>query len=196
MSLRMLMDGMNRRAFLKRAGLGSIAVGSLPILAERLAIPAWADDIQQGFSFTAISRAATIGTVTHAANMAGFGTISPSGVAGGGHFQHYDLASTPPRTIFAAGRWEATRLISFQPVGTWGVVTAGIAVMEVTLLREIPSEAEIAATLKVVCNVGSGGFETGEAEGFTLTVTDAPFGSFVPFGAGITVFTTLGGESD
>jgi hypothetical protein len=190
-----LTDAINRRAFLKRAGLGSIAVGSLPWLAES-ATPAWADDTNRGFSFTAISRAATIGTVTHAANMAGFGSINDSEVEGGGHFQHYDLASAPPRTIFAAGRWEATRLLSFNPVGTWGVITAGVAVMEVNLLREIPSPAVITATLKVVCNVGSGGFDTGQPEGFTLTIPGAPFGAFVPFGAGITVFTTLLAEGD
>lgn len=180
---------LDRRSFLKRAGTGSIALGSLPGLLATA--PAWASGRAAGFSFTAISRAGTIGSVVHAVNMAGSGTIEEDDVEGGGHFQHYDLASAPPRTIIAAGAWKAKRLVSFNPIGTWGVITAGVLVMQIQLRRTIPTPAVDAATLEVVCNVGSGGFETGQPEGFTLTMPGAPFGAFVPFGAGITVFTTI-----
>jgi hypothetical protein len=180
---------LDRRSFLKRAGIGSIALGPLPGLLA--AAPAWASGRAAGFNFTAISRAGTIGSVVHAVNMAGSGTIEEDDVEGGGHFQHYDLASAPPRTIIAAGAWRAKRLVSFDPIGTWGVITAGVLVMQIQLRPTIPSPAVVAATLKVVCNVGSGGFETGQPEGFTLTVPSAPFGAFVPIGAGITVFTTI-----
>ncbi len=179
---------LDRRSFLKRAGIGSIALGSLPLLA---ATPAGASRRAAGFNFTAISQAGTIGSVVHAVNMAGSGTIEKDDVEGGGHFQHYDLASAPPRTIIAAGAWKAKRLVSFDPIGTWGVITAGVLVTQIELRQTIPSRAVVAATLKVVCNVGSGGFETGQPEGFTLTVPGAPFGAFVPIGAGITVFTTI-----
>ena len=134
--------------------------------------------------------------MTHAVNMSGSGTIGEDEVEGGGTFQHYDIASTPPRTIFATGTWRATRLLGFHPIGTWGVITAGIADMEVHLLRQTPSRAVIPATLRVVCDVGSGGFDTGLPEGFTLTIPGAPFGSFVPIGAGITVFTAITPEND
>jgi hypothetical protein len=180
---------LDRRSFLKRAGIGSIALSPLPSLLA--ATPAGASGRAAGFNFTAISRAGTIGSVVHAVNMAGSGTIEEDDVEGGGHFQHYDLASTPPRTIIAAGAWKAKRLVSFDPIGTWGVITAGVLVTQIELRRTIPSPAVVAATLKVVCNVGSGGFETGQPEGFTLTVPGAPFGAFVPIGAGITVFTTI-----
>ena len=70
-------------------------------------------------------------------------------------------------------------------------MTAGVAVMEIELKQTIPSPAVVSATLKIVCNVGSGGFDTGQPEGFTLTVRGAPYGAFVPIGAGITVFTTI-----
>ena len=112
-------------------------------------------------------------------------------VEGSGHFQHYDAASAPPRTIFGAGAWKAKRLVSFKPIGTWGVITAGEAVIEIELRQTMPSPAAVSATLKVVCNVGSGGFDTGQPEGFTLTVPGAPYGAFVPIGAGITVFTII-----
>jgi len=180
---------LDRRSFLRRAGIGSIALGSLPSLLA--ATPVEARGQAAGFNFTAISQAGTIGTVVHAVNMAGSGTIEKDDVEGGGHFQHYDAASTPPRTIFAAGAWKAKRLVSFDPIGTWGVITAGVAVMQIELRRTIPSRAVAPATLKVVCNVGSGGFETGQPEGFTLTIPGTPYGPFVPIGAGITVFTTI-----
>jgi hypothetical protein len=183
------LSNLDRRSFLKRAGLGFIAVGSLPGLLA--ATPTWASGRAAGFNFTAISQAGTIGTVVHAVNMAGSGTIEEDSVEGGGHFQHYNQAAAPPRTIFAAGAWKAKRLVSFDPIGTWGVITAGVAVMQIELRQAIPSRTLVAATLKVVCNVGSGGFETGQPEGFTLTVPGASFGAFVPIGAGITVFTTI-----
>src|SRR2546425_9364738 len=167
---------LDRRSFLRRAGIGSIALGSLPSLLA--ATPVEATRQAAGFNFTAISQAGTIGAVVHAANMAGSGTIEEDDVEGGGHFQHYDAASAPPRTIFAAGAWKAKRLVSFDPIGTWGVITAGVAVMQIELRQTIPSRTLVAATLKVVCNVGSGGFETGQPEGFTLTVPGAPFGAF------------------
>lgn len=196
MSVQILRSRIDRRSFLKRVGLGSIALGATPAIGAGLARPVWANGNEAGFNFTAISRAGTIGTVTHAVNMSGSGRIGEDDVEGGGTFQHYDIASTPPRTIFATGTWRATRLLGFQPIGTWGVITAGIADMEVDLLRRTPSQAVIHATLRVVCNVGSGGFDTGLAEGFTLTIPGAPFGSFVPIGAGITVFTAVTAEGD
>ncbi len=180
---------LDRRSFLKRAGLGSLALGSLP--GALAPAPAWARGRTVGFNFTAISQARTIGGVVNAANMAGYGTIEEDEVKGGGHFQHYDSASPPPRTILGAGAWHAKRLVSFDPIGTWGVITAGVLIMQIELRHTIPSREVHPATLKVVCNVGSGGFETGQAEGFTLTVPGAPHGPFVPTGAGITVFTTL-----
>lgn len=184
-----VLSRLNRRSFLKRAGFGSIALGSLPGLLT--ATQARAGGRATGFNFTAISQAGTTGTVVHAVNMAGSGTIEEDEVQGGGHFQHYDAASAPPRTIFAAGAWKATRLVRFDPIGTWGVITAGVAVMEVQLRQTMPSQAVVRATLKVVCNVGSGGFVTGQPEGFTLSIPGAPYGAFVPIGAGITVFTTI-----
>ncbi len=185
----------NRRAFLKTAGVGAIALGSAPALAEAFAVPALADG-EATFHFAAISKGKTVGNVTHAANMSGFGRINGAHVVGGGYFQHYDLASAPPRTIFGAGAWKAKRLVSFTPVGTWGVITAGILVMDVHLVRQIPSRAVIPAKLKVVCNVGSGGFDTGQPEGFTLTVPGAAFSPFLPGVAGITAFSTVVAERD
>ncbi len=42
---------MSRRRFLRKAGLGAVAVGSLPAVAGTLASPGWADENQTHFHF-------------------------------------------------------------------------------------------------------------------------------------------------
>jgi hypothetical protein len=196
---------MKRREFFKKAGVGSAALASLPILAQHaLAKPARRDDedMRAGFDFVCLSQAGTVAGAVHRINMSGCGMFKASEVEGGGSYNHFDQAAPVPKTIFGAGRWKARRVLSFKPIGTIGVLTAGILEMEVKLLQEIPSQAVIPATLRIACSIGAGGFDAGELEGITLTIPDAPFGPFKPFFAapgvtvGITVFTTSDEERD
>jgi len=126
--------------------------------------------------------------------MNGNGKVTPSHVGGGGSFVHFDSApSAPiPKPIIASGTWKAKRLVSFELIGTYGSVAAGIAEMEVLLVQDLPSPAVIPATLEIICNLGIAGLLTGEEEGFILTIPDAPFGPFIPATPpnGITIFTT------
>lgn len=96
-----------------------------------------------------------------------------------------------PRPLLSAGAWRVTPDFSFQLVGTHGVFAAGILVVQVSLLQELPSRAMIPAELRVVCNIGIAGLFTGEAEGFVLTIPDAPFGPFRQLDPiiGITIFS-------
>ena len=191
---------MKRSEFLKRLGIGSVTLASLPGLFGYLAKPAWADDEDKhdgtGFDFVANSDAATIGGVGHRMFMNGSGRIHRSRVTGGGSYIHFDTASPVPRTILGSGTWRAERFISFDLVGTYGAVAAGILEMEVTLLEVIPSRARIPANMEVACNLGFAGLQTGEEEGFILSIPDAPFGPFRPLvpAAGVTVFTVNLGE--
>ncbi len=52
MTLRILRSRIDRRSFLKRAGLGSIALGAVPALGSGLARPVSADGNEAGFNFT------------------------------------------------------------------------------------------------------------------------------------------------
>lgn len=87
---------MDRRKFLKEAGLGSIALGSLPVLAGTLARPVWAAD-ETNFRFLSVSQAKTIGGVQHRVSISGDGKITSEEVVGGGSFNHFDNARLPSR---------------------------------------------------------------------------------------------------
>ncbi len=182
----------DRRAFLKRAGLGSISIASLPAVSTLLATPAFASDEGNGLIFQALSTAGRVGDVVHVIAMSGSGRIEEGQVEAGGFFTHFNSAKAPRATendIFGAGTWEAKRLRSFSTIGAFGTIVAGIAVIDIRLMSDFPSQQEVAATLRVVCNIGAPGIQTGEPEGFVLSVPGLL--TFRPFSppVGITAFT-------
>ena len=197
----------DRREFLRKAGLGSIALASLPTLANALAKPAWAQGAR-GFVFHAASRAGPAGTPDRPAHqliMGGMGQFAASKVGsqaeGGGVYTHTTVPGATPRPIVASGTWKARLLVSYTEIGTWGVFAAGIAEMVVDLFPQVPSPAVVrGARLKVVCNIGPAGLvNPGEIEGYTLSVpgtdfftgaTPGPFQAIPPGGVGLTVFST------
>jgi hypothetical protein len=185
---------MDRRAFLHKAGLGSLAVASLPALTTA----AWADGGQTNFHFVALSQAPPVGGVVPRTNMSGTGQVNPSRVVGQGSFNIFDNASPVPRTLLAFGTWKAKRLLTFDLIGAYGALAAGVLGVEVHLVREFPSPAVLPATLQIICNLGAAGLSTGQPEGFTLSIPDSPYGPFVPLHPemGITIFTVLVEQRD
>ncbi len=188
---------MERRDFLKKAGISSTALAFLLIIGATPASPAWADDEQLSFNFTAVSQAATIDRVQHRLILVGAGNFDDWEVQGGGIFFHWDNASPVPQTIIATGTWKARRLVSFETVGRYGRTFASVLEMLVDLFPDSGRPVRN-VSLKVVCNVPQGGFLTGQPEGFTLTIPDAPFGPFRPLDpiAGITNIFTGGQDED
>jgi hypothetical protein len=175
-----------RREFFKWAGAGSAALASFPALAGT----AWAndDDARRRFYFQAVSgQAATISS-GESIVMSGCGSFSADSVRGGGEFVHFDGTKIPSPDFIATGIWRATRVLSFEEIGTWGVGVSGILQLEIKLL---PCDGPVVrgATLTVVCNIGPAGLSTGQREGFTLTVPGlTPFSPFSPE-LGLTLFT-------
>lgn len=184
----------NRRAFLKKAGVGTLALGSLPILGEALTTRALAAEETTNFIFAAVGIGPTIGGVLHTVVMDGAGTITPSHAEGGGAFSHVNNAATAPlpKPIIAQGKWKAKKLVSFHVVGTYGLFTAGVLTMHVELVREIPSPLVVPATLQIVCNIPFVPLMTGKPEGFSLTVDGLHFHPNTP-PMGITLFPPAGG---
>ena len=184
----MTTNGIERREFLKRAGAGSAAVAAFPALAES----AWAHDDdfkRRRFYFQAVSGQAATLTGGESIVMSGCGSFTHRSVHGGGEFVHFDGTRIPSPNFIATGSWRATRFLSFEEVGTWGVGVSGILQMEIKLLP--CAGPAIGATLKIVCNIGPAGLATKpfQQEGFTLTVPGtAPFSPFTP-PAGLTLFT-------
>lgn len=164
----------SRREFLKKAGIGSAALATLPALGEILATPVLASS-QVGFSLTAASKLGTERVI-----MAGDGLMTASEATGGGTFVHF---SATDLSIIATGVWKAKRLNSFTTVGTpFGLATAGIADMDVDL---IPANNErVKGRLQIFCDLP--GRDTGEEEGFKLTVGG---NTFTQAGVGASLFT-------
>lgn len=175
---------LDRRGFLKTTGLGSAAIASIAALGA-VPTPVWADGNETSFIFACQSRA-TIDGETHQILMGGSGRIGSKDVNGGGSFNHLKLVDGIPRPLVAAGTWRTRRLVSFNPIGTYGVFTAGTLMMDIELISEIPNEAHVRATLEVDCNIPAAGLSTGKDEGFILTVPGV--GQFEPFDVGITLF--------
>ncbi len=191
----------NRREFLRTVAIGSAAAVSLPSFITELVPTVQAASVKGvSFHFLSQSKASPVGSVDHRITMSGKGTVDPSTrqVNAEGSFTHFDNSGLKdPKPILASGAWTATRLSSFDLLGTWGQgpFAAGVIEMDVTLAQDFPSQAMIPAMLKLVSNIGSAGLSTGHAQGFTLTIPGVSFGAFVPLASkkkrkGLTVFIT------
>jgi hypothetical protein len=181
---------MERQEFLKRAGVGSVVLGSFPAFAG----PAWAhdgdeDDDRRGFVFQALSGQAATLTGGEAIVMSGFGSFRESRATGGGEFVHFDGRLIPSPAFIATGSWKARQVLSFTEIGTWGVGVAGI--LELAIKLRPCDGKRFDALLKIICNIGPAGLVTSpfQQEGFTLTVPGlTPFAPFTP-NIGLTFFT-------
>lgn len=106
---------MNRRAFIQRIGLGSIAAASLPWLFGVKAAPA--DDTSNGhrvYDIVAFGEAPASGLVLPRMGLRGCGTFDARAgfVKGGGSFVLSDQNSPTPKTILVAGKWKPTEFVS------------------------------------------------------------------------------------
>jgi hypothetical protein len=170
---------MNRRELLEKVGLGSLATASL---LEALATPASADGNRPvNFHLVATSQAETVDGVAHRLFMGGDGMITQGNVVGGGYFVHFNPAAPGvPKPVLSNGSWKAKGLISFDLIGTFGVLGAGILDMVIHLVPVGGPVVE--AMLEVVCNIpGAAGLSNpGKDEGFSLSI---PGTIFVPGGS-------------
>lgn len=165
----------NRREFMRKVGAGSIALASLPALLDVLKQPALAQS-ERGFVFLTVSAAGA----QHLLAMGGAGRFDPArgagSVSGGGSFFHFQPAASPPFPLVASGTWKARLLTSYREIGTYGVAAAGIGEFVIDIERLRPSRASIrGAVLRVFCNLGPGGHQTGETEGITLSIPGTEF---------------------
>jgi hypothetical protein len=189
---------MNRRKILKSLGIGSAlltavttlvisaSVASSPVhfgsVPARRAASAPESSRRVGFRFVSNSRTATVEGVRYLAQFNGDGKITGSDVEGGGRFNVIVDTSPVPKTIVATGTWKAKKLVSFNLIGTYGAVAAGILEMKLDLVPDEGSVVE--ATLRVACDLVAAGLDSGEEEGFVLDVPGTQFtvgGTFGPF---------------
>jgi len=168
----------SRREFLKKAGIGSAALATLPALGELLATPALASN-RIGFSLVAASLNGAERVI-----LAGDGQFTDSEATGGGTFVHFSVSTGVP-VVIATGVWKAKRLNSFHTVGApLGLGTSGVADMDIDLIPA--NNVRVPASLTIFCDLpGPGRFSGGE-EGFVLTVNGK---TFEQAGVGASLFT-------
>ncbi len=195
---------MDRRTFLKRAGLGSVALGSLTGLGGMSAIAAFAEDEElngvrerRHATFVAISRAPRSGNVVPTLAMEGRVVFSADAekARGGGNLTGWDDATPVPKHILASGRWRVLEFVSYDTfdLEPYGRIQASILELNVALRDELSGRTGN-GLLRLICNVGAGGRMTGEPEGFTLD-PEPPFGKFKPV-IGLTHISTPDNRPD
>ena len=181
---------MDRRDFLKKAGVGTVALASFPALAEAASAKAYGP----GYIFVGASHAETTPDgVQHRIIMDGKGQfVGQSEVRGSGSFVHWNNAPPgTPKPIIATGRWKATGAKRANTIGTYGIYAGGFVEMLVDLFPQGKPPIS-GATLKVVCNLGPAGLHTDEGEeGFYLTIPGGEMGTFEPFSPplGVTIIS-------
>lgn len=195
---------MNRQAFGK-ASIVFTALGILLMLSSNMAAPRAHDKRSYGFSggvryfkFTSFSQAppGDDGSTPSMA-MGGNGRFTPERgeVQGGGIYARTNVADPVPRPLLDFGTWQATDIVSFDPVpdGTYGRFTASILVLRIRLFSDVDGSVST-GTLRITCNIRDAGIRTGEPEGFRLTIDDSSFGEFSPLNP-IAGLTSIGIEA-
>ena len=168
---------MNRSAFLRKAGVGSLAAVSLPAVFGAQSAFAGPPNGHHVYAFVAFSQASAPagGLTTPRIGMNGEGTFDPHAgwVKGGGTYQLFDQAHAIPKPLVAHGLWEAKDFVDYDTKGlaSYGEIQPAIL--------ELKADLEGLGTglmMTLVCNVGAAGLSTGEEEGWELEGT--PFGDF------------------
>jgi hypothetical protein len=187
---------MDRRTFLKRAGLGAVALGSVPAFA----LPAWAEEELKGVgdrrqaTFVAFGKGPTIDGVEHVAVMNGKVIFSAEAgrAFGGGNFTAIDNGPPVPKPILAFGNWKVVKFLDYDTFDLPAYGTIQASILDLGTL----AEDGLSGQLRLICNVGAAGLSTGEPEGFVLDLPETPSGPlrFEPFDPpmGLTHISTPG----
>jgi len=171
---------MDRREFVKRAGVGSIGLGALAVTPAALAEYRKGGD-HQHYSFVALSTTSAAEATNHAMVLEGAGSFKAKvGHAdGGGNFVHVENFPTGLPGPLASGKWDVTGFTSYtEGFGDYGRVRPSILVVTVVLRPDAGGSWE--GTLLVACNIGFAPILTGQPEGFKLNLPAAGFNFDTP----------------
>lgn len=107
----------DRREFVKKAGVGSLALASIPLLASA----AEADERRRGLNYRWMSISRNPDQSEQIV-MNGDGLVNRRRVTGGGNFIHMELGGPPPLPLLGTGTWRARKLVSLDIIGTFGTL--------------------------------------------------------------------------
>jgi hypothetical protein len=190
---------MDRRQFVKHAGIGTLGLGALA--ASPVAVAGYRKgDGHQHFSLVSLSG-------TSAAEVGSDNVMLLEGAAsfkaktgqvdreGGGNFNHIRFTPAFPagQQLLASGTWEPTGFVSYtSTLPDYGRVRPSIVVVTVALHPDGGGSFE--GTLLVACNVGFAGLLTGQPEGFQLSLPGRGLNFDTPL-VGLTHISIPEGES-
>lgn len=186
------MTELDRRAFLKRAGVGAgvLAVPGVFGTSAALALPPNGQRIYVAVAFSQSPPTADVASPRIAVNIAGTFKPDAGWIRGGGNWILFDWPGGFGTAEFvAAGLWRPRRLVGYQtgfgpPAGLIEAALVDLRVDFEGLADDVP--------MRLICNIGPAGVSTGEPEGWKATIPG--FGEFVPIGIGIT-HTSVEGAS-
>jgi hypothetical protein len=190
---------MDRKQFLKHAGIGSVGLGALA------ASPAALAGYRKGNGHQHFSLVALSGTSVAEAGFddvlvlegAGSFKVREAQVdrEGGGNFVHVRFTPAFPagQQLVASGKWDVTRFVSYTDgLPDYGRVRPSILVVTVVLRPD--AGGSLKGTLQVICNIGFAGISTGQPEGFRLNLPGAGINFDTPL-VGLTHISIPEGES-
>ena len=190
---------MDRRQFVKHAGIGSLGLGALAVTPAALAGYRKGDG-HQNFSLVAISgTSAAEAGFDDALVLEGAGSFKAKNGQvdreGGGNFVHVRFTPAFPtgQELVASGKWEVTGFVSYTSnLPDYGRVRPSILVVTVELQPD--AGGSLAGTLQVICNVGFAGLLTGQPEGYRLNLPGAGINFDTPL-VGLTHISIPEGKS-
>lgn len=174
---------MDRRNFVKTAGLGSLAVAS------GLSVPTLADVAMGPEAARAMGRlnfvfaAATVREGVDPANLLqgdelfaanGTGSFNGAQAQAHGSFNHIQVNPPPPFPILGQGTWKAKELLDWHLEGTYGAHASGTLVLGIVLVPQ--SGERVEGVLTVNCNLPPAGLFTGLPESIIVELPGATFG--------------------
>jgi hypothetical protein len=149
---------MDRRQFVKHAGIGTLGLGGLAVTPTALAGYRKGNG-HQHFSLVSLSG-------TSAAEVGSDNVMLLEG-----NFNHIRFTPAFPagQQLLASGKWEPTGFVSYtSTLPDYGRVRPSIIVVTVALHPD--GGGSFDGTLLVACNVGFAGLLTGQPEGFKLNL--------------------------
>jgi hypothetical protein len=190
---------MDRRKFVKHAGLGTLGLGGLAVTPVALAGGRKGDG-HQHFSLVSLSgTSAAEAGFDHVMLLEGLASFKAKNGhvdrEGGGNFAHIRFTPAFPmgQQLLASGTWEPTGFVSYtSTLPDYGRVRPSVIVVTVALHPDAGGSFE--GTLLVACNVGFAGLLTGQPEGFKLNLPGLGLNFDNPL-AGLTHISIPEGES-
>ncbi|MFN2467168.1 MAG: hypothetical protein ABR521_03420 [Gaiellaceae bacterium] len=168
---------MDRTRFLQKAGLGGAAAAFPALLGAEAAFAQAADSqIALVVAFSEAPRTSAGVQPRMAINAALTFRPQQRLVAGGGNWVLFDWARpATPQRMLASGRLTARQFVNWDTRGLSAVGTVQPGLLD---LQADFEGLQSGVALRIICNVGPAGVQTGEPEGYRATTTQ--YGTFEP----------------